>query len=171
MLMIPVSSRAIQGALTGEIQFMWSGGVANINANMSGGDFVGITSTISSFVFKIIRQPGIKEPSRLKGKRVGTSRVGGASDFSLRYALDCWGLVPEKDVAIMQIGGEAEAVLVLQNKAVDAAMISEPFTTIAQLQDSAWLPILVSLKQLMLYTASAHAKALFASAAMSWSVS
>ena len=53
------------------------------------------------------------------------SRLGGASDFSLRYALDREGLVPEKDVAIIQISGEAEAVLALQNKAVDAATISE----------------------------------------------
>lgn len=60
------------------------------------------------------------------------SRLGGASDFSLRYALDHWGLVPDKDVAIIQIGGEAEGMLALQNKAVDAATISEPFTTIAQ---------------------------------------
>jgi NitT/TauT family transport system substrate-binding protein len=132
VLMIPVSSRAIQAALAGEIQFMTSGGVANINANISGGDFVGITSTISTFVFKIIGQPGIKEPSQLKGKKVAISRLGGASDFSLRYALDRWGLVPDKDVAIIQIGGEAEGVLALQNKAVDAATISEPFTTIAQ---------------------------------------
>ena len=132
ILMIPVSSRAIQAALAGEIQFMTSGGVANINANMAGGDFVGITSTISTFVFKIIGQPGIREPSQLKGKRVAISRLGGASDFSLRYALDRWGLVPDKDVAIVQIGGEAEGVLALQNKAVDAATISKPFTTIAQ---------------------------------------
>jgi hypothetical protein len=54
VVMIPVSSRAIQAALAGEIQFMTSGGVANINANMLGGDFVGITYTISTFVFKII---------------------------------------------------------------------------------------------------------------------
>jgi NitT/TauT family transport system substrate-binding protein/putative hydroxymethylpyrimidine transport system substrate-binding protein len=132
VLMIPVSSRAIQAALAGEIQFMTSGGVANINANMSGGDFVGITSTISTFVFKIIGQPGIKEPSQLKGKKVAISRLAGASDFSLRFGLDRWGLMPEKDVAIIQIGGEAEALLALQNKAVDAATISEPFTTIAQ---------------------------------------
>jgi ABC-type nitrate/sulfonate/bicarbonate transport system substrate-binding protein len=99
---------------------MTSGGVANINANISGGDFVGITSTISTFVFKIIGQPGIKEPSQLKGKKVAISRLGGASDFSLRYALDRWGLVPDKDVAVIQIGGEAEGVLALQNKAVEA---------------------------------------------------
>jgi hypothetical protein len=44
--MIPVSSRAVQSALAGELQFMTSGGVANINANMAGADFVGITSMI-----------------------------------------------------------------------------------------------------------------------------
>ena len=83
ILMIPVSSRAIQAALAGEIQFMSSGGVANINANMSGGDFVGLTSTISTFVLKIIGQPGITELSQLKGKRVALSRLAGASDFFL----------------------------------------------------------------------------------------
>jgi sulfonate transport system substrate-binding protein len=58
--------------------------------------------------------------------------LGGASDFSLRYALDRWGLVADKDVAILQVGGEGEALMALQNKGVDAATISEPFTTIAQ---------------------------------------
>jgi len=132
ILMIPVSSRALQSALAGEIQFLTSGGVGNINANMAGADFVGLTSTISTFVFKIMGQPAIKEPSHLKGKKVAISRIGGASDFSLRYALERWGLAPDKDVAIIQVGGESEGLLALQNKTVDAATISEPFTTLAQ---------------------------------------
>jgi ABC-type nitrate/sulfonate/bicarbonate transport system substrate-binding protein len=117
VLMIPVSSRAIQSALAGEIQFLTSGGIANINANMAGADFVGITSTVSTFVFSVLGQPVIKDPNQLRGKRIAISRLGGASDFSLRYALDHWGLVPDKDVAVMQVGGEAESLLALQNKA------------------------------------------------------
>src|SRR5512142_2758343 len=54
VLMIPVSSRAVQAALAGEVQFMTSGGIANINANMAGADFVGITSTINTLVYKIL---------------------------------------------------------------------------------------------------------------------
>ena len=42
-----------------------------------------------------------------------------------------WGLVPDKDVAIIQVGGEQEEVLALQNKAVDAVILSEPFATLA----------------------------------------
>jgi len=42
VLFVPVSSRAIQAALAGEIQFITSGGVANINANVTGADFTGL---------------------------------------------------------------------------------------------------------------------------------
>ena len=131
MLYIPVSSRALQSALAGEIQFLTSAGVANINANLAGGDFVGLTATLNTFIFKIVSKPEIKEPKALKGRKVGISRLGGVSDAALRYALDLWGLVPDKDVAIIQVGGEIEELLALQNKAVDAAVLSEPTATVA----------------------------------------
>jgi ABC-type nitrate/sulfonate/bicarbonate transport system substrate-binding protein len=76
--------------------------------------------------------PELKKPEDLKGKKIGISRLGGASDFSARYALTKWGLVPEKDVALIQVGGEPEEVLALQNKAVDAVILSEPFATVAR---------------------------------------
>lgn len=131
LLYIPVSSRAIQAALAGEIQFLTSGGVANVNANAAGADFVGLTATLNTFVFKIISRPEIKEPAALKGKKVGISRLGGVSDAAIRFALDRWGLVPDKDVAIIQVGGEIEELIALQNKAVDAAVLSEPIASVA----------------------------------------
>jgi len=132
ILFVPVSSRAVQAALAGEIQFITSGGVANINANVTGADFTGLTATLNTFVFKIIANPELKKPENLKGKKIGISRLGGASDFSIRYALTHWGLVPDKDVALIQVGGEPEEVLALQNKAVDAVILSEPFATVAR---------------------------------------
>jgi NitT/TauT family transport system substrate-binding protein len=131
VLFVPVSSRAIQAALAGEIQFITSGGVANINANATGADFVGLTATLNTFAFKVLGGPEIKKPENLKGKKVAISRLGGASDFSIRFALTHWGLVPDKDVALIQVGGEPESVLALQHKSVDAAILSEPFSTVA----------------------------------------
>jgi len=131
VLFVPVSSRAIQAALAGEIQFITSGGVANINANATGADFVGLTATLNTFAFKVLGSSEIKKPENLKGKKVAISRLGGASDFSIRYALTHWGLVPDKDVALIQVGGEPESVLALQHKSVDAAILSEPFATVA----------------------------------------
>src|SRR4030095_6053117 len=132
VLFVPVSSRAIQAALAGDIQFITSGGVANITASVSGADFVGLTATLSTFVFKIIASPELKKLEQLRGKKVGISRLGGASDFSIRYALTRWGLVPEKDVALIQVGGEPEEVLALQNRAVDAVILAEPFASLVK---------------------------------------
>lgn len=131
LLYVPVSSRAVQAALAGEIQFLTSGGVANVNANVAGADFVGLTATLNTFVFKIISRPDLKEPAALKGKKVGISRLGGVSDAAIRFALDRWGLVPDKDVAIIQVGGEIEEMMALQNRAVDAAVLSEPIASAA----------------------------------------
>jgi NitT/TauT family transport system substrate-binding protein len=139
ILFVPVSSRAVQAALAGEIQFITSGGVANINANVTGADFTGLTATLNTFVFKVFASPEIKKPEMLKGKKVGISRLGGASDFSIRYALNYWGLAPDKDVAIIQVGGEPESLLALQNRAVDAAILSEPFASLAKRNGSVLL--------------------------------
>jgi ABC-type nitrate/sulfonate/bicarbonate transport system substrate-binding protein len=139
ILFVPVSSRAVQAALAGEIQFITSGGVANINANINGADFTGLTATLNTFVFKIFAHPDVKRPENLKGKKVGISRLGGASDFSIRYALGHWGLVPDKDVAIIQVGGEPESLMALQNRAVDAAILSEPFASLAKRNGSVLL--------------------------------
>ena len=139
ILFVPVSSRAVQAALAGEIQFITSGGVANINANQTGADFTGLTATLNTFVFKIYSHPDIKRPEQLKGKKVGISRLGGASDFSIRYALNHFGLIPDKDVAIIQVGGEPESLLALQNRAVDAAILSEPFASLAKRNGSVLL--------------------------------
>ena len=132
VLFVPVSSRAVQAALAGEIQFITSGGVANINANMAGADFTGLTATLNTFVFKVLANTDLKSPENLKGKKVAISRLGGASDFSIRYALTHWGLVPDKDVGLIQVGGEPESLLAMKNKIVDAAILSEPFASLAR---------------------------------------
>jgi ABC-type nitrate/sulfonate/bicarbonate transport system substrate-binding protein len=52
----------------------------------------------------IARHP-IKSPAELKGKKLGISRFGSSSDFITRLLLRYWKLDPEKDVTIIQAGG------------------------------------------------------------------
>ena len=73
VLFVPVSSRALQAALAGEIQFLTSGGVGNINANATGADFVGLTATLNTFVFKILASPDIKKPEQSCTTRIAGS--------------------------------------------------------------------------------------------------
>ena len=45
------------------------GGIADINANIAGADFVGVTLTINTLVDKILGLPSGKEPDRLKKRK------------------------------------------------------------------------------------------------------
>jgi ABC-type nitrate/sulfonate/bicarbonate transport system substrate-binding protein len=52
----------------------------------------------------IARNP-IKSPAELKGKKLGISRFGSSSDFITRLLIRYWKLDPEKDITIIQAGG------------------------------------------------------------------
>ena len=69
---------------------------------------------ISGFTFSVIARPPIQQPGDLKGKRLGVTQFGAPTDFGGRLALKRWGLVPVKDVTIIQLGGYLEAFAALK---------------------------------------------------------
>ena len=66
----------------------------------------------------------ITKPADLKGKKVGVGRYGSLTDMALRAALRHYKLVPDKDVIIVQTGGEETRFAALKSEAVDGAMLS-----------------------------------------------
>ncbi len=50
----------------------------------------------------------IKSAEELKGKSIGISRIGSASDVAARVLIRGLGLEPDKDVPIIQVGGSTE---------------------------------------------------------------
>ena len=68
--------------------------------------------------------PEIKRPEDLRGKRIGISRYGSLTDIILREGLRQYKLNPEKDVVILQVGGEGPRLAALKAGAVDGAMLS-----------------------------------------------
>jgi ABC-type nitrate/sulfonate/bicarbonate transport system substrate-binding protein len=71
----------------------------------------------------IARSP-IKTPADLKGKRIAISRFGSSSDFVTRLLLRHWKLDPDKDVAIIQSGGnDTIRMAALMAGHIDGALI------------------------------------------------
>ena len=66
----------------------------------------------------------IKSPADLKNKKIGVSRYGSLTDMALREALRHYNLNPDKDVTILQTGGEATRFAALTTGAIDGAMLS-----------------------------------------------
>jgi len=56
----------------------------------------------------LVVNENIKSAEDLKGKSIGISRVGSASDVAARALIRGLGLEPDKQVPIMQVGGPAE---------------------------------------------------------------
>ena len=87
---------------------------------------------INGFVFKVFGAPEISSPAQLKGKKLGVSRYGATSDFAVRLALKKWGLNPERDVSILQIGTTQDTLRAMQTKMLDAGVLSGTASLIAR---------------------------------------
>jgi NitT/TauT family transport system substrate-binding protein len=60
---------------------------------------------MNKILLSFIARSPIKSPVELKGKKIGISRFGSSSDFITRLLMRYWKLDPEKDVTIIQSGG------------------------------------------------------------------
>ena len=63
---------------------------------------------MNTLPYELIVQESIKTKEQLRGKSIGISRIGSSSDVIARVFLKHLGLEPDKDVAIIQVGGSGE---------------------------------------------------------------
>jgi len=123
---IPGSSMALQAMLSGDVPIVQLGGTASMLANFAGADTVIVATIIKKFVFSIFSRPDIARFVDLKGKLFGATRFGTLSDFASRFALEKNGLNPERDITMVQTGGQPETVLALLTGKVQGAALSVP---------------------------------------------
>ncbi len=107
-------------------------GAGLIQAALQGADTVMLSSAINGFIFKLFAEPDITSPARMKGKKIGVSRYGATSDFAVRTALKKWGLHPERDVSILQIGTTQDVARALQAKLIDVGVLSGTGSLVAR---------------------------------------
>ncbi len=126
------STLAYPAMLAGETDFTVGAGIPTVQASVGGADTLILVTYISGFTFSVIARPPIQQPGDLRGKRIAVTRFGAPADFGARIALKQWGLVPGKDVTIIQLGGIPEAFLALKGGSVQAAVLAPPFSTEAK---------------------------------------
>ena len=100
----PSGVEGMNALIAGEVQFLQIAGSTTASAALGGADVMIIGTTIDTLVQHLMARPEIEKPEQLKGKSLGISRFGTSIDTGARIAVRHFGLVPEKDVAIVQIG-------------------------------------------------------------------
>ena len=126
LISFPGGTVGLQALFAGDIQFATADGVAGLSANLRGANLYFIAGMINTFPFSILSKPEIRTPQDLRGKKVVISRYGSSSDTAVRAAVEKYDLKPDKDVIILQGGGQSERFAALRSGAIDAAIVSPP---------------------------------------------
>ena len=77
-------------------------------------------------MYYLVGQKEIRSVAELRGKKVGVSQFGGTSDLSARLVLKKFGVEPERDALLIQIGAEGTRVAALKVGSVDAIIVPVP---------------------------------------------
>ena len=149
LINIPSGNTAISALVSGEVDIVSGSGSASIVAAGRGLPVV-IVGSFGSTTYKLVANPGV---TNLRGKIVGTSRIGSTTDFALRRTLSMLGLTPDKDVKILATGiGEADKriMLMLQGR-MDGTIGSPESILAAETQAKVKIEILADLEEMKIY--------------------
>ena len=162
-VLIESGTTTAQALVAGDISFASVAGPAAIQSNLRGADVVIIAGIINTLTFQLYTEKGITRPDQFKGKSIGVTRYGSATDFAVRYALDKYGLDANKDVAVLQLGNQPAQLAALEAGKVQGAMLSAPTSLRAKKMG---FPMLADLQMLGLeyqHTSIATSRALIKS--------
>jgi NitT/TauT family transport system substrate-binding protein len=122
-------SIAQNALLSGEVQYH---GLADSGLRLAarGAPIKAIFYGADRPMYYLVAQKEINSVAELKGKRVGVSQFGGTSDLSARLALKHFGVEPEKDALIIQIGAEGTRMAALRAGSVAAIIVPVPAVTV-----------------------------------------
>lgn len=79
---------------------------------------------------RVYARKGIKSIKEVK--RIAISRFGSNADFAARFLLQREGLRPDTDVALLQVGNQANRIAAVETNNADAAMLTPPMTLMAR---------------------------------------
>src|SRR5262249_61694460 len=98
------SAQTVPAAIAGEVDVSLGGGYAAVASRLGGSDLLIFFNLTNWNPYELMVTPDITSAADLRGKRVGASRLGSASDVATRVALQKLGLVPERDVVVQRMG-------------------------------------------------------------------
>ena len=118
-------TKVAQAVIAGEFPVALAGGTV-VNANLAGGDIAIFGGLVNVPSFYVVVHPSVKRPEDLRSKTIGITTFGSSTDFSIRYLLKKWGMEPDRDVKILQMGGQPQIVAAMVAGAVQAGVLSSP---------------------------------------------
>jgi NitT/TauT family transport system substrate-binding protein len=139
---------SVNALLGGSVDIIAASGSSAVGAAARGAPVV-IIASLGHIAYKLVALPSIPNIQALKGKIVGSSRVGAGTDYALRRLLPKLGLTPGKDVQLIPTGisesdrrllmmyqGKIDATLATQDNLLQLESRGQKFSVLADLYDA-----------------------------------
>jgi len=121
-----------QALVSGDIRMAIVAGASPVRAAAQGADLKFIGGVTDKENITIIADAKITKPADLKGTRMAIDRLGDYTDFRARKVLERYGLEAQKDVVLLQIGGQTGRFAALRTGQVQSTFVAPPLTLIAK---------------------------------------
>jgi NitT/TauT family transport system substrate-binding protein len=108
LIFISSTTISVTSLLAGDVEVANASGGAVASAAVAGADLILVACYLNSLPYELVVHESVKSAEELKGKSIGISRLGSASDVAARVLIKGLGLEPDKQVPIMQVGGPTD---------------------------------------------------------------
>jgi len=124
-------SLTAQGIMSGSVNFALLSVDALVATKLQGGDIGSIAGCVDGSYFSIYARAGVTKLADLKGKKIGSSGPGSASEYGITEAMSAAGLSKD-DYTLVSLGGVSLRLAALKTGSVDATILSPPATLLAK---------------------------------------
>ena len=126
IILITGSPRLVQSLMAGDVDLAFAGVTALIRARLRGAEvaILGTATNVSIQKLMVGRASKIRRLEELKGAVLGVSQYGSEADTFARLMLAKAGLKPDKDVAILQLGGHPQVAAALAAGKIETGVVA-----------------------------------------------
>jgi NitT/TauT family transport system substrate-binding protein len=132
LVYIEGSSVSVKSLVSGDVAAAAVSGPAVVQSNLQGTGVVMIAGFLNTMDYELMVSRDITTADQLRGRSLVVNHFGSSSDFATRYTLEKHGLVPGKDVTILEIGSQPNRLAALESGKIDGAMVAIPVTAMAK---------------------------------------
>ncbi len=112
--------------VSGQVPLSFIGGAAIVASALGGADTVYLACGINTLYWRVFSTPDVKTITDLKGKKVGVTTLGSQEDSVIRFILKERGLLPDRDFAVVAVGGAPTRLAALSKGVVQASTFIPP---------------------------------------------
>ena len=118
--------------ISGEVPAVSASPISALNAVLAGGEVTVVGAVFDLIAYQIVGTRDVASLADLRGKTIAINRLGGSPHSSLRLIMATANVDLDREVQVVQAGGQLERIAAVRNGAAQATLVEPPFAQQAE---------------------------------------